>query len=68
MPAVNMFAKLFAKYDMKKSVEEALENTNLPILFIHGKKDDFVLVENSTHGIRSLKKDLKYHLIKHLED
>lgn len=43
MSFVRLWAKLFVKYDCKKeNTIDALKNTKLPILFIHGNDDYFV--------------------------
>lgn len=47
MPMVNIFCKIFAKYDMKVSVLDNINKSNIPILFIHGKKDNFVPIKNT---------------------
>ena len=45
---INIWSKLIAKFDLKeKDTITSLKNTNIPILFIHGKDDDFVPVENT---------------------
>ncbi len=39
----DIFAKLFAKFSFKDaSAKEALKKTKIPVLFIHGDKDDYV--------------------------
>lgn len=43
MPTINLYSRLFAKYDMKKVTSaKSLANSEIPLLIIHGDKDDFV--------------------------
>lgn len=45
---IDFWCKLLAKFSMKDcSSEEILKESKVPILFIHGEKDDFVPVEMS---------------------
>lgn len=45
---VNLYCNLIAKFDMSEtSTKKALTKNELPILFIHGDKDTFVVPENS---------------------
>lgn len=37
-----LLAKLWAHYDFNYSTFDALKNCKIPVMFIHGKKDDFV--------------------------
>ena len=39
---VGLFARIFGGFDYSYSAERSLAKTNIPILFIHGKADDFV--------------------------
>ena len=44
----NIFAKIFIKYDFKSnSAEQAVKNSKVPILFVHGRLDQIVPVESS---------------------
>lgn len=46
MPVLSVFSKLFAGYFFDEcSTIDALKKTTLPVLFIHGKSDDFVPTE-----------------------
>ena len=43
LPAANLFVKKLGGFDMKEySTLDALKTNQIPILFIHGEKDDFV--------------------------
>lgn len=43
MPGMNIWAKLLAKYSFNElSTCDTLKNVNIPVLFIHGRADDFV--------------------------
>lgn len=45
---VNFFCRWLALFDMKESnSKKALSHSKLPVIFIHGTADDFVLPENS---------------------
>lgn len=45
---INLWCKMIAKFSLKEiSTILAIKNTKIPILFIHGLDDDFVLPENS---------------------
>lgn len=47
MGIVNLYSRLFAKYNMKEITSaESLSNSNIPLLIIHGKKDNFVPCSN----------------------
>ena len=47
MPFICLFVRIFAKTKLKKvDVNDNLKNLNIPILFIHGSKDDFVPLKN----------------------
>ena len=39
---VGLLAKIFGKFDYRYSAEESLSKTCIPVMFIHGLKDDFV--------------------------
>lgn len=48
LPSVNMAMKLRYGYDMKKtSPKDALVGNEVPVCFIHGEADTFILPENS---------------------
>ncbi len=43
MDTVNMYSKIFGKYNMKiVTSEKSLSNSEIPLLIIHGRKDSFV--------------------------
>ena len=47
MPLISLFCKFLAGFSLKKTnTLDNLANLNIPILFIHGSKDDFVPVIN----------------------
>ena len=48
MPTINLYSRIFAKYNMKETTsEKSLANSCIPIMIIHGKKDDFVPSTNA---------------------
>ena len=54
MPAVNFWCKLLAKFDIKEyNTVEILKTAKRPILFIHGKDDDFVPCYMTERGYES---------------
>lgn len=60
MPTINLYSILFAKYNMKAtSSEKSLANSNIPILIIHGKKDDFVPSTNAERCYLASKAKIK---------
>lgn len=51
MTTANWIARLVAKFSFKEAAAlEALKKNKLPVLFIHGGKDDFVPTEMSYHN------------------
>lgn len=64
MPTINLCSKIFAKYDMKKvTAEKSLANSNIPILLVHGEKDDFVPSYNSKRCYEASKSEIKECLL-----
>ncbi len=60
MPTINLYSKLFAKYNMKETTsEKSLANSDIPIMIIHGKKDDFVPCANAAKCYRASKSKVK---------
>ncbi len=56
----SMFSKIFAKYSFKEySTIEALKVNKYPVIFIHGKKDDFVPYEMSVQNYNACKSPKK---------
>lgn len=48
MPAINLWNKLINGFDYKDvDTKKALENTRIPILFVHGRSDIFIPMKNS---------------------
>ncbi len=63
MELVNLYSRLFAKYDMKEITSaESLSNSNIPLLLIHGKKDDFVPYSNLKICYDASKSEIKDYL------
>lgn len=62
MPVINLYGKIFAKFNMKQSVLDALSKSHVPILFIHGKKDTFVPALNTLALYYNYKEDKKLFL------
>jgi len=52
MPIVSIYSKLRYKLDIKKKVSDSLKRTKIPALFLHGKLDETVPVNQ---GIRNYK-------------
>lgn len=57
MIIVNFYAKLFGHFNLYDANTECLKNNNVPILFIHGKNDDFVPAENTKENYNKTKGD-----------
>ena len=61
MPGINLWCKLCAHFDLKKTdAHENLKKISVPILWVHGLDDDFVIPKNSINLYDSYehKKDL----------
>lgn len=53
-PGINLLCKMLAGYSLKEcSTVQALQNTKVPILFIHGTADDFVPCQMTLEAYRS---------------
>lgn len=53
-PFVKLGAKLFGRFDLEEcSPLEALKNSKVPVLFIHGESDDFVPCEMSRENFEA---------------
>lgn len=64
MQTVNLYSKLFAKYDMKEiTSEKSLANSEIPILLVHGKKDDFVPYTNCEKCYNASKSKIKDYIL-----
>lgn len=64
MDTINLYSNLLAKYDMKKvTSSKSLANSNIPILIIHGKKDDFVPCSNALKCYEASKSSIKHLLL-----
>lgn len=60
MDTVNMYSKIFAKYNMKEvTSEKALSNSEIPLLIIHGRKDGFVPCSNLEPCYQASKSKIK---------
>lgn len=60
MQTINLYSKLFAKYDMRETTsEKSLSNSNIPILILHGKKDDFVPCVNAEKCFQASNSEIK---------
>ena len=54
LPVMNLYCLIFGHFSIHGvSTVKALEKTRLPVLFIHGKSDDFVPFEMSSAGYAS---------------
>ncbi len=59
-PFVKIGAKLFGKFDLEEtSPIESVKKTNLPILFIHGKVDDYVPYQMSIENYNACNSKIK---------
>lgn len=69
LPFVNMLCVLIAKFNLYEcSVLEAMNNNKLPILFIHGKSDNFIpskMTVQNFEACRSRKKLLLVECVNH---
>ncbi len=62
---INLWCIIFAKYSLKEdNTISALNKTNIPILFVHGLKDDFVLPKNTIINYKKYKGPKEIHLYK----
>lgn len=62
LPFVDLDLKLFYKFSFKKTRPlDAIKENNVPVLFIHGEKDNFVRVNNchELYDAANFKKELK---------
>ncbi len=56
MPMVNVYCKWFYHINLKwVDTVESLKNVRIPILFIHGIDDEFVLIDNTIENYNSYK-------------
>lgn len=56
LPFLNVYCKIFGRFSLYDiSTVDAVKNSNLPILFIHGKDDSFVPCEMSISGYEAAK-------------
>jgi alpha/beta superfamily hydrolase len=56
MPMVNVYYKWFLKVNLRwVDTIESLKNTRVPILFIHGIDDQFILIDNTINNYNSYK-------------
>jgi len=54
LPILNVCCKIFGNFSVYGvSTTEALKNSKIPVLFVHGKKDNFVPCEMSQAGYNS---------------
>lgn len=63
LPVVNLNLKLFYKFSFKDAKPvDSLKNNEVPILFIHGTKDNYVLPYNCEEllNVGDFKKEIKY--------
>lgn len=63
LPFMNIFCKALGHFDMKDAnAKEALAHATVPVLFIHGTKDTFVIPKNTERNMEacSSKKDVLY--------
>lgn len=70
MALVNFYAIVFGGFNLKTANTDNLKNNNVPILFIHGKADDFVLIENEKENYNKTKGEKEELLVpsaKHAE-
>lgn len=51
MPFLNIMTHLFGHFSIYESTVDALKNNKVPIMFIHGEKDNFVPVEMSREAL-----------------
>lgn len=64
IPFLDIACKTFGKFSIKNvSTVEAIKNSNIPILFIHGKADGLVPFEMSETGYRSAPKGSRLFLV-----
>lgn len=60
MHTINLYSRLFAKYDMKKvTSKKSLENSKIPLLITHGKNDTFVPCNNAEICYNASKSEIK---------
>lgn len=64
VPFINWNTKVFFGYDMKKSSpKDAVKENRIPICFIHGSEDLFILPENSLINQKSDKGSSELHFV-----
>ena len=64
LPFINENTKLFYGYDMKKSSPmDAVKENEIPICFIHGVSDQFILPINSEINKENDQGDSELHLV-----
>lgn len=65
IPFLDLACRVFGKFSITKdSTVDAVKNTNLPILFIHGKKDNFVPCEMTEKAFENCKNNCRIFLSK----
>ena len=63
-PFVKLGAKIFGHFNLEEiSPEEAMKTCTLPIIFIHGDKDDFVLISNLDPVYNACAAEKEKHII-----
>ena len=64
IPIMDFFCRLFGKFSIQNvSTAEAVKNTKLPIMLIHGKDDNFVPCEMSQRTYNAAKEHAKIVLV-----
>lgn len=62
---VNLYANLAAKVDLKGAdARKSLANTKLPVLFIHGDKDDFVPLSMTRENFAACASEKELYIVK----
>ncbi len=65
IPFLDLACKIFGKFSITKdSTIDAVKNTNLPIFFIHGEKDNFVPCEMTKTTFENCKGNCRMYLCK----
>ncbi len=53
MPFLNVMTRIFGHFSIYEITVDALKNNKIPIVFIHGEKDNFVPVEMSREALKA---------------
>lgn len=53
MPFLNAMTHIFGRFSIYESTVDALKDNKIPIIFIHGEKDNFVPVEMSREALKA---------------